>query len=122
MTPAIQAMPILNYLILLQFIVFALIVAAVAAAPQRGPDADAQILRSDLNNIGVDGYQYVLETSNGIKQEEQGQLQNVGTENEAIQVRGQFSYLGPDGVTYTVTYVADENGFQPQGAHIPQAA
>ncbi|XP_061711551.1 flexible cuticle protein 12-like [Cydia pomonella] len=104
------------------FIVFTLIVAAVAAAPQRGPDADAQVLRSELNNIGVDGYQYAVETSNGIKQEEQGQLQNVGTENEAIQVRGQFSYVGQDGVTYTVTYVADENGFQPQGAHIPQAA
>ncbi|XP_063532763.1 flexible cuticle protein 12-like isoform X2 [Cydia strobilella] len=104
------------------FIVFALIVAAVAAAPQRSADADAQILRSDLSNIGVDSYQYVVETSNGIKQEEQGQLQNVGTDNEAIQVRGQFSYVGQDGVTYSVTYVADENGFQPQGAHIPQPA
>ncbi|XP_063619800.1 flexible cuticle protein 12-like [Cydia splendana] len=104
------------------FIVFALIVAAVAAAPQNPADAGAQILRSDLDNIGIDGYQYVYETSNGIKQEEQGKLANVGTENEAIQVRGQFSYVGADGVTYTVTYVADENGFQPQGAHIPQAA
>ncbi|XP_063376953.1 cuticle protein CP14.6-like [Cydia fagiglandana] len=102
------------------FIVFALIVAAVAAAPQRSPDADAQVLRYDAEN-NVDSYQYAVETSNGISQQEQGQLQNAGSENEAISVRGSFSYTGPDGVVYTVTYIADENGFQPQGAHLPVA-
>ncbi|XP_063619216.1 cuticle protein CP14.6-like [Cydia splendana] len=103
------------------FIVFALIVAAVAAAPQRSPDADAQVLRYDAENNGIDSYQYAVETSNGISQQEQGQLQNAGSENEAISVRGSFSYTGPDGVVYTVTYIADENGFQPQGAHLPVA-
>ncbi|XP_061711550.1 cuticle protein CP14.6-like [Cydia pomonella] len=103
------------------FIVFALIVAAVAAAPQRSPDADAQVLRYDANNIGVDGYNYSYETSNGIKSEEQAQLNNIGTDNEAISVRGSYAYTGADGVVYTVTYIADENGFQPQGAHLPAA-
>lgn len=65
---------------------------------------------------------YRYETSNGISQQEQGQLQNAGSENEAISVRGQFSFTGADGVVYTVTYIADENGFQPQGAHLPQPA
>uniref|UniRef100_A0A2A4J8W9 Cuticle protein n=1 Tax=Heliothis virescens TaxID=7102 RepID=A0A2A4J8W9_HELVI len=102
------------------FIVLALFVAAVAAAPA-GPDADAQILRYDSDNIGVEGYNYAVETSNGISQQEQGQLKNAGTDAEAIVVRGQFSYTGPDGVLYSVSYVADENGFQPQGAHLPQA-
>lgn len=62
-----------------------------------------------------------METSNGIVSQEQGQLKNVGTENEAIEVRGQFSYTGDDGVVYTVTYVANENGYQPSGAHLPVA-
>ena len=33
--------------------------------------------------------------------------------------QGQYSYLGNDGNTYTVTYTADANGYQPQGAHLP---
>ncbi|KAJ8727295.1 hypothetical protein PYW07_001414 [Mythimna separata] len=100
------------------FIVLALLVAAVVAKPA-SPDADAQILRYESDNIGVDGYNYAVETSNGISQQEQGTLKNAGTENEAVEVRGQFSYTGPDGVVYTVTYIANEDGFQPQGAHLP---
>ncbi|KAJ8733570.1 hypothetical protein PYW08_001868 [Mythimna loreyi] len=102
------------------FIVLALFVAAAVAAPAN-PDADAQITRYESDNIGVDGYRYISETSNNIKQEEQGQLKNVGTENEAIEVTGSFSYVGPDGVLYKIVYIANENGFQPQGDHIPVA-
>nr|AAV91346.1 cuticle protein 1 [Lonomia obliqua] len=99
------------------FIVFALFVAVAVAVPV--DPKDATILRYDNDNIGVEGFSYAYETSDGKSAQEQGQLKNVGTENEAIEVRGQFSYLGVDGVTYTVTYVANENGFQPQGAHLP---
>ncbi|XP_017775407.1 PREDICTED: flexible cuticle protein 12-like [Nicrophorus vespilloides] len=101
-------------------IAFAALVAVALAAPQHKEDKDAYVVRQELDNIGVDGYQHAYETSNGISASEQGQVINAGTENEAIAVRGQFSYVGADGVTYTVTYVADENGFQPQGAHIPK--
>ncbi|NP_001036835.1 flexible cuticle protein 12-like [Bombyx mandarina] len=102
------------------FFVVALFVAVAVAAPV-GPDADAVVIRQDNDNIGVEGYNTGYETSNGIKAQETGQLKNIGTENEALEVRGEFAYIGPDGVTYAVTYVANEGGFQPSAPHIPKA-
>jgi len=64
---------------------------------------------------------YSFETSDGNKQDAQGELKNPGSEDEAISVKGSFSFVADDGQTYTVNYIADENGFQPQGAHLPVA-
>ncbi|XP_062134009.1 flexible cuticle protein 12-like [Drosophila sulfurigaster albostrigata] len=103
------------------FAVCALLFASLINAASVNPDADAQVLRYDADNIGTDGFKYGYETSNGISVQEEGQLQNAGSENEAISVRGQYQYTGPDNIVYQVSYVADENGFQPQGAHLPVA-
>ena len=60
------------------------------------------------------------ETGNGISAQEQGYLKNAGQKDLEAQVAtGSYSYTGPDGVLYTITYTADENGFQAQGAHLP---
>ncbi|XP_055373367.1 flexible cuticle protein 12-like [Condylostylus longicornis] len=96
----------------------ALLAVALAAG---GDPKDATVVRYDNDNIGVDGYKFGVETSDGKKHDESGQLKNVGSEQEGIAVQGSFSYVGDDGQTYSVSYVADENGFQPQGAHIPVA-
>lgn len=74
----------------------------------------ATILKYENENIGVDGYKFAYETSDGISREEEGQLQNAGSENEAIVVRGSYSYKDPSGKEITVNFVADENGFRPQ--------
>jgi hypothetical protein len=65
-------------------------------------------------------YSSSYETGNGIVAQEQGYLKNAGQKDLEAQVAtGSFSYTGPDGVLYTVTYTADENGFRAEGAHLP---
>ncbi|KAL5293254.1 hypothetical protein ACFFRR_011800 [Megaselia abdita] len=99
---------------------FVIVLACLAAVAFAAPAEEVQILRSE-SEVGPESFQYNFETSDGNKQEAQGQLKNAGTEQEAISVTGSFSYVADDGQTYTVNYVADENGFQPQGAHLPVA-
>ncbi|XP_053675971.1 cuticle protein CP14.6-like [Anopheles nili] len=90
------------------FVVAALVAVAAAQNPQ---DAQAQVLAYD-SVVNPDGsYNYRYETSNGIQAQESG----VGGQS----AQGSYSYTGDDGAQYSVTYVADENGFQPQGAHLP---
>ncbi|XP_063619799.1 cuticle protein CP14.6-like [Cydia splendana] len=105
------------------FIVFALCAAVALAAPQRqaysGDEKEAAILKYD-NNVDVYAYNTLVETSNGIKTAESGTLNNQGKENEAFVRTGQYAYTGPDGVTYSVSWTADENGYHAQGAHLPQ--
>ncbi|XP_052755742.1 uncharacterized protein LOC113521881 [Galleria mellonella] len=77
--------------------------------PQQEQDRNAQILKQD-QKITEDGFYYSYETSNGIRAEEGG---------DASQTQGGYSYRGDDGNTYTITFVAGEGGFRPQGDHLP---
>lgn len=95
------------------------LVACASAAPLDDSRV-AQILRNDNENIGVDGYKFAFETSDGTQRDEEGVIKNAGTDAEALSVRGSISWVAPDGQTYTITFVADENGYQPQGAHLPK--
>lgn len=89
--------------------VSALVAIAVAYPSER--DAAATIVRSEMDNIGVGDYSYASEESNGILRQEQGTLENAGTEQEAISVRGSFSYFDEKtNQQYTVNYIADRNG------------
>ncbi|XP_058125434.1 flexible cuticle protein 12-like [Anopheles ziemanni] len=98
-------------------IALAFVVALALAAPL-DDSKTAQILKYENDNIGVEGYKFAFETSDGHQRQEQGELKKVGDE-EALVVRGSYSFTADDGQVYTVNYVADENGFQPEGAHLP---
>ncbi|XP_065082211.1 cuticle protein CP14.6-like [Ochlerotatus camptorhynchus] len=91
-------------------IVTALIATSFARSLSES-EATASIL--SYNNVLQDDghYNWAYETSNGIAFHEEG----LG----AHQANGGYSYTGPDGVQYRVVYVADENGFRPEGAHLP---
>ncbi|XP_058464645.1 endocuticle structural glycoprotein SgAbd-5-like [Malaya genurostris] len=102
-------------------IIVALVALFVFACGNPVPDKDAQTVRFDNNHNGIDGYSFQVETSNGIKQEEQAELRSFGEDNAAIVVRGSYSFIADDGQLYTVNYIADENGFQPEAPHLPKA-
>uniref|UniRef100_T1GUQ0 Larval cuticle protein 8 n=1 Tax=Megaselia scalaris TaxID=36166 RepID=T1GUQ0_MEGSC len=106
----------------MKFIVlFVAIFALAAAAPIENDPKLAETLRYENDNIGVDGYHFAIETSDGTSRQETAQLKQIDSENVALVIQGSYQYVGNDGQTYEVKYIADENGFQPQGAHIPVA-
>ncbi|CAK9818641.1 Endocuticle structural glycoprotein SgAbd-2 [Anthophora plagiata] len=78
------------------------------------------ILRQSADGPNPGGsYSYSYETGNGIQAQEIGYLNYAGTKAEAQEAQGSYSYTAPNGEIVQVTYVANENGFQPQGSHIP---
>ncbi|TKX27782.1 cuticular protein RR-1 [Spodoptera litura] len=111
------------------FVVLSMLVAAAYAAPQFAPQYQQQqqyqgqvipIIKQS-QEVNFDGsYQYNYETGNGIAAQEQGYLKNAGVKDAEAQVaQGSFTYTSPEGIPISVSYIADENGFQPQGAHLP---
>lgn len=84
------------------------------SAESKSTDAAAQILRSE-NVLNLDGsYQYLYETDNGLNVKEQGQPKEIDGSNElAMQVQGGYEYTAPDGAVISMSYIANENGFQP---------
>ncbi|XP_043649819.1 larval cuticle protein 65Ab1-like isoform X1 [Drosophila teissieri] len=100
--------------------VFVALFAMALARPN-----DVVVLKSD-SDVGPDTWSSDVETSDGTSISQKGVLKNAGTEHEAAVVHGSFSwgsysYTAPDGQHISVTYIADENGFQPEGAHLPVA-
>ncbi|KOX67393.1 Larval cuticle protein LCP-17 [Melipona quadrifasciata] len=78
------------------------------------------ILRQSADGPNPDGsYSYSYETANGIQAQEVGYINYAGTKTESREAQGSYTYTAPNGEIVQVTYVANENGFQPQGSHIP---
>lgn len=73
-----------------------------------------------VSQKGDRAYHYDFKSENGITRTEDGYLKPVETSKYPAQVMsGSYSYTGPDGNVYTITYIADENGFRAEGAHLP---
>ncbi|XP_027233521.2 cuticle protein CP14.6 [Penaeus vannamei] len=110
----------------MKFVVLALLAAVATAAPQYeyaapqprySSEEVVAILRDDRVMEDDGRYNFEVETANGITVSEAG---SHGVEG-AINSAGYFAYTAPDGTPIRLQFVADENGFQPQGAHLPVA-
>ncbi|XP_019870431.1 larval cuticle protein LCP-17-like [Aethina tumida] len=101
------------------FLVLAFVAAAYGAT--LSSERDAPIL-SQESDISPDGsFRTAYATGNGISAQEQGVLKNAGSQDEAEEVQGSSQYTAPDGSQIAIQYIANENGYQPQGAHLPVA-
>lgn len=95
---------------------------ALASAATITKDYDAPVIKYD-SDVNFDGtYHTIFETGNGIVMEEHGVLKNAGNkETEAEEVVGSVSYTAPDGTPINLKYIANENGYFAEGAHLPVA-
>merc|ERR1712141_424726 len=65
-------------------------------------------------------YDFEFETDDGEFRSEQGRIKHIGGE-DANEITGEFSWVSPEGELVSFTYKADENGYQAQGSHLPEA-
>ncbi|XP_051174452.1 endocuticle structural glycoprotein SgAbd-8-like [Leptopilina boulardi] len=93
---------------------------AVTLAQQQSGSTPIPIIRQSQEGPNPDGsYKWSYEAGNGIAAEEEGHVKNAGSDNEAMEAVGQFSYTDPEGNKIQLEYIANEEGFQPKGAHLP---
>merc|ERR1712212_1166882 len=110
---------------IMKFVILATLAAVATAVPQGygaappsyGSSDEIAILRDDRVAGDYGKYSFDVETANGIVLSESGSPGDEG----AINSQGSYSYTAPDGTPVLVTYVADENGFQPQSDLLPVA-
>ncbi|KAH8268756.1 hypothetical protein KR018_000984 [Drosophila ironensis] len=85
--------------------------ACAYAAATYNQDAGAYVVKSAADIQPEGNYQYNYETSNGIAAQESGIGGNHAT--------GGFSWYSPEGELVQISYLADENGYQPSGNLLP---
>ncbi|XP_046746788.1 endocuticle structural protein SgAbd-6-like [Diprion similis] len=100
------------------FTIFA--ITAVAVAENADPTATPIAILSQSQSIEPDGsFKSEFKTANGISEQVEGMIKKIADGSEVTVVRGSVSWVDADGSTKTFTYVADENGYQPEGDFLP---
>merc|ERR1711928_116761 len=90
-------------------ILLAVFLAVAAAAPQ---ETKVILIKSQTQNHDTEKQEYSFgyETENGISVSESGVQKQIGDKPEEAGTVSQGKYSYPEGaVTYTITWVADEN-------------
>lgn len=122
---------------MIKFIVVIACLHLTIARPQGHFDPSsttpATLLEYTVADDGAGNFNYSYKTSDGTSENAQGSLkdilvakyddkgQRVGDEQaKGLVQQGSYSFVAPDGLTYSVDWVADEEGFKPRAAHLPQ--
>ncbi|XP_022814231.1 larval cuticle protein LCP-14-like [Spodoptera litura] len=95
------------------------IVAVCIFACALASEPVAQVLRSDYAQSPNGDFQYVYETDNGISGQASGAVKVFGKDEVALEVSGSNSFKSPEGKVYSLSYIANENGYQPQADYLP---
>ncbi|XP_077302991.1 endocuticle structural glycoprotein SgAbd-3-like [Arctopsyche grandis] len=105
----------------MRFAIFVLSLLAISFAEDVEKPKDIIPIISSENIVeGIGGkFQYSYESGDGTKVMQKGELKSIDAEHAGEAVQGEYSYQGIDGQTYSLSYTADENGYQPKGDHLP---
>merc|ERR1712011_27391 len=110
---------LLNMKSMILFAIF-LAVAAAAPAPEEAAPVILIVKQTQNHDTEKQEYSFSYEAENGIVVSESGVQKQFGDKPEDAGTVSQGKYSYPeDSVTYTVPWVADENGFQATGDHLP---
>ncbi|KAH8233514.1 hypothetical protein KR026_009124 [Drosophila bipectinata] len=93
--------------------------ATVAFAFPEGLEKEIiPVLKSEINKRPDGSYDSAYETANGIVHNEEATIQDKGTEDEALEIKGSYKYINDLGEEVEVFYTAGKNGFVPYGTSI----
>ncbi|CAG4940767.1 unnamed protein product [Parnassius apollo] len=95
------------------------LICAIGYACGSVSDQQANTIRSNFDHDSQGGYKYGFETDNGITAQADGKITFLNKDETAHQVQGSISYVSPEGQNIVITYVADENGYQPKSDSLP---
>ncbi|KAH8407573.1 hypothetical protein KR222_007147, partial [Zaprionus bogoriensis] len=107
-----------DHLLQLPLFVFALVLACSCALPVDEEKPVVEILHSQTDQKEDGSYNLSYATADGISRDENAALSNPGTDEEALEVNGSYSYFNENGEEVKVYYTAGVNGFVPRGSVI----
>lgn len=106
----------------MKLIILIAVVALASARPdvleEKKPNVAIVSSTSDADPNGT--YSFKFETEDGVKREQEGSSKQITDEAVGAVASGSYSYPGEDGKIISLSFVADENGFQPTGDHLPK--
>ncbi|XP_039446757.1 flexible cuticle protein 12-like [Culex pipiens pallens] len=70
-------------------------------------------MKEQSNNHDPEAFDWRYELSDGREVRQNAYWNELPDGTRFLQVNGFYSYRGPDGVKYSVSYYVDENGYHP---------